>query len=44
MWYFWALGVHAPITRLPRLHPFQKGEETSISYKLQHSLNPTVSL
>jgi NhaA family Na+:H+ antiporter len=46
MWYFMMhSGVHATITGviLAFVIPFQKGEETSISYKLQHWLHKPVS-
>ena len=46
MWYFMIhSGVHATITGviLAFVIPFQKGEETSISYKLQHWLHKPVS-
>jgi NhaA family Na+:H+ antiporter len=46
MWYFMLQsGVHATITgvMLAFAIPFGKGEETSISYKLQHALHKPVS-
>ncbi|MEO8515610.1 MAG: Na+/H+ antiporter NhaA [Flavobacterium sp.] len=46
MWYFMLnSGVHATITGvlLAFVIPFQKGEETSISYQLQHWLHKPVS-
>jgi NhaA family Na+:H+ antiporter len=46
MWYFMMnSGVHATITGvlLAFVIPFQKGEETSVSYKLQHWLHKPVS-